>query len=775
MKNYILLFAIIGVFFSCGEKANNSTTYNNNADQQSYKSNVDFNYGEKIEEIISQMTIEEKVGQMTQINIDVVSEGEVYNLVEPHELNMDKLKKCIQEYHVGSILNCGGHTYTREHWNEIITTVQKMSMEETRLKIPIIYGIDAIHGANYTVGATLFPQEIAQAATWNPEIVEKGAAITAYDVSASGISWNFSPVLDLGREPLWGRFFETYGEDVYLAKTMGKACVKGYQGDDPSHPEKVAACLKHFLGYSMPLSGKDRTPAWIPERMLREYFLPTFQTAIDEGALTIMINSGEVNGVPVHADYNILTTLLRDELGFKGLAVTDWEDIIKLYKDHHIATDMKDAVRQAIVAGIDMSMTPNDYTFNDALIELVKEGTVPETRLDESVRRILWVKMQLGLFEKPYHDFNSFTKFSSEEHSLASLNAARECITMVKNDGVLPLSKSTKVLVTGPGANSINYMNGGWTHTWQGDDKKYNTQDKKTIKEAIESIVENVNYVEGTTLNELTNINEAIKKARESDVVVVCLAEDPATEGPADINLLDFPKAQQQLVKELSKTGKSIVLVSTTARPRIMREIEPLAHAILIGYLPGDEGGVAIAETLFGDNNPSGKLPFTYPKYQGLNVVYDHKHTEKFDRFAGQTSSLGEEAKPSVNTTNSQWDFGYGLSYSSFEYSNLVLDKNQYTKNDTIRISIEVMNNSPIDGKEVVQVYVSDLVASITPSVKRLRAFKKTFIPKAESETVLLSIPVSELAFVNRESQWTVEEGDFKIAVGDQEKIFIVK
>ncbi|MFP5470580.1 MAG: beta-glucosidase [Bacteroidia bacterium] len=754
------IFFILIVFVCCSSCQNNSQKNS-------------FPYGDDIEQMIAKMSIEEKVGQMTQINIDAISVGEIYNLVEPHQLDSAKLDIAINKYFVGSFLNAGGHTYTREHWREIITTVQNKATTQGN-KIPIIYGIDAIHGANYTVGATLFPQQIAQAATWNPDLVEQAASITAYDVSASGISWNFSPVLDLGRQPLWGRFFETYGEDVYLAKTMAKACVRGYQGDDVSHPEKVAACLKHFVGYSMPLSGKDRTPAWIPERQLREYFLPTFEAAIKEGALTLMINSGEVNGIPVHADYNILTKLLREELGFKGIAVTDWEDVAKLYKDHHIATDMKDAVYQAVMAGIDMSMTPNDYTFNDALIELVKEGKVPESRLDESVRRILWVKKQLGLFEKPYHDFDSFIKFGSEEHALVSLNAARECITMVKNEGALPISKTAKVLVTGPGANSLNYMNGGWTHTWQGEETKYNTVGKKTIIEAIKDIAQNVSYVEGASLDKDINTNKAIAQARNADVLIVCLAEKAATEGPADINLSDFPEAQQNLVKELRKTGKPIVLVTTTNRPLIMRDIEPLANAILIGYLPGDEGGIAIAETLFGDNNPSGKLPFTYPKYPGLHVVYDHKHTEKFDRFLGQTSSLGDQT-PVVNTTNSQWDFGYGLSYSSFEYSNVSIDKKEYSQNDTIYVSIEIQNTSNIDGKEVVQVYVSDLVASVTPSIKRLRAFKKIEIKGGQSKKVKLSIPISELAFVNRDNLWQVESGDFELSINSQKINFLVK
>jgi beta-glucosidase len=761
LKKSFACIAIAGTLFSCNQSGTNNSKDN-------------FSYGEDIEAMIAKMSVEEKVGQMTQLNIDAISVGEIYNLVEPHQLDSAKLDTAINKYFIGSFLNAGGHTYTREHWKEIITTIQKKATTQGN-KLPIIYGIDAIHGANYTVGATLFPQQIAQAATWNPDLVEQAAAITAYDVSASGISWNFSPVLDLARQPLWGRFFETYGEDVYLAKTMARACVKGYQGTDSSHPEKVAACLKHFVGYSMPLSGKDRTPAWIPERHLREYFLPAFQEAMNQGALTIMINSGEMNGIPVHADYDILTTLLRKEMGFKGIAVTDWEDVAKLYKDHRVAKDMKEAVKIAVNAGIDMSMTPNDYSFNDALIELVKEGTITESRLDESVRRILWVKKQLGLFEKPYHDFDSFTKFSSDEHALVSLNTARECITLVKNENnILPVSIQAKILVTGPGANSLNYMNGGWTHTWQGDETKYNTVGKKTIIEAFKSIAAKVEYVEGTTLEKDINTTKAVAAAKNSDVIIVCLAEDPATEGPADVNLLEFSKAQQNLVVELSKTGKPVILVTTTNRPIIIREIEPLVKGILIAYLPSDEGGIAIAETVFGDNNPSGKLPFTYPKYQGLHVVYDHKHTEKFDRFLGQVSSLGD-AVPSVNTTNSQWDFGYGLSYSSFEYSNLTIDKNEFAKNENIKVSVDVKNTSGVEGKEVIQVYISDLVASITPSVKRLRAFKKVTIKPGETQKVELTIPVSELAFVNKSNTWEVESGEFELSIKSQKNKFLVK
>ena len=733
--------------------------------EQLEKSNIESS-DSLIDNLIKKMSIEQKVGQMTQINIDVISKGKIYNLEIPHQIDSAKLDIAINKYFVGSILNAAGYPFSRDHWKSIITTIQTKALSEGS-KTPIIYGIDAVHGANYTIGATLFPQQIALAATWNPKLVEEAAAITAYDVAASGIPWNFSPVLDLARQPLWGRYYETFGEDVHLAKTMGKAFIKGYQGKNVKQQYKVAACLKHYVGYSFPLSGKDRTPAWIPDRMLKEYFLPTFKAAIDEGALSIMVNSGEVNGIPVHASHQLLTKVLREEFGFEGIILTDWEDIIKLYKDHHIASNMKEAVLLAINAGIDMSMTPNDYSFNNALIALVKEGSIKESRLDESVRRILITKRKLGLFKTPYPNFDDFPKFGSNEHIAKSLQAAKESITLVKNENILPLSTSAKILVTGPGANSLNYMNGGWTHTWQGDETKYNTPGKKTIQESLKLLSKNITYMEGSTLDSDVNTLETLEEAKNHDVIVICLAEDPAAEGPADINSLDFPKAQQNLVKQLSKSGKPIVVVTTTARPRIMREIEPLMNGILIAYLPGDEGGKAISETLFGLNNPSGKLPFTYPKYQGINISYDHKHTEKTNRFLGQTSSLSEyEAK--FKGLVYQWDFGYGLSYSKFSYSNLKLDKKKYSKLDTIKIDITIENLSEIGGNEVIQVYCSDLVASITPSVKRLRGFKKLYLKANQSRTIKLFIPINELAFVGKENKWITESGEFILSIGNK-------
>jgi len=723
-----------------------------------------FDYGADIEEMISKMSIEEKVGQMTQINLDVISVGEVFNLVEPHQLDEVKLDSAINHYFVGSILNVGGHTYTRGHWDTIITNIQTKAIAEGN-HIPIFYGIDAIHGVNYTVGATLFPQEIGQAATWNPDLVHQAASITAYECRASGIPWNFSPVLDMGRQPLWSRFFETYGEDVHLAKAMTNACITGYQGEDPAHPEKVASCMKHFLGYSVPLSGKDRTPAWIPDRQLREYFLPTFETAIADDALTVMINSGEVNGIPVHANPEILTTLLRDELGFKGLAVTDWEDIIKLYRDHKIAKDMDEAVKLSIMAGIDMSMTPNNYSFNRSLIRLVKNGEVPESRLDESCRRILWVKQQLGILDNPIPDFSAYNKFGGEEHKTAALNAALESVTLLKNEeATLPLDKSEKVFVCGPAANSLNILNGAWTHTWQGVDDKYNTEGANTIYQALQNYAPGkVEYAMGSELDSITDLKAAIAKAKRSDVIVICLGEIPNTEKPGDIEDLNLPQAQQDLVNAMSKLGKPIVFVMVFNRPLIVRQIEPHASAILHAYLPGDFGGDALAKLLYGEVSPSGKLPFTYPRHTGSFVTYDHKHTEKLDKNFG------------YNAFNPQWEFGHGLSYAAFNYTELALNKDTFGMQDTIHVAFQLANSSDITAKEVTPVYISDLVASITPSVKRLRGFTKVELAGNASTEVQIAIPITELAFVNAANEWVVEAGDFELMVDTMSLTFSVK
>ncbi|MBK9506059.1 MAG: glycoside hydrolase family 3 C-terminal domain-containing protein [Bacteroidetes bacterium] len=717
------------------------------------QSNVD------IDALLSKMTIEEKVGQMTQLNLDVVCEGGIYNLVEPHHIEPTKLHKALVEYHVGSILNCGGHAYGLDQWHTIINTIQQVATTETRLKIPVIYGIDAIHGANYTLGSTLFPQPLAQAASWNTDMVKRGGEITAYEVRATGIPWNFSPVLDLGRDPRWSRLFETYGEDVLLATEMGLATIEGYQGNNLADAYHVAACMKHFLGYSMPRTGKDRTPVYIDEIQLREYFLPTFQAAINAGAATVMINSGELNGIPVHADKKILTDLLRSELGFKGVAVTDWEDIMKLNNIHMVAPTLKDAVYMAIDAGIDMCMVPNDYDFTILLTELVKEGNISEARLDVSVKRILELKKQLGLFEQPFTPANTdYKKFGSTEFARAAQNMAEESITLLKNNNqVLPIQQSAKILVTGPAANSMTYLNGAWTRTWQGTDTIWNDQSKYTIREAFNPAT--TTFIASDNMSDTDVREKMFAAAKASDVIIICLGEKPSTEKVGDIDALTMPDNQQQLVGLLKSTGKPVVLVLVENRPLIVNDIEPLCDAIVLAYEPGDYGGLALANIIYGKVNPSGKLPFTYPRHEASLLWYDHKHTETLDQTFGRKAF------------NPQWEFGYGLSYTTFQYSNLKIS-NDTLSTGNLQISVDVTNTGTTTGKEVVQFYIADRYASITPSVKRLRGFEKVEIKPGATHIVTFTISAKDLAFVGRDEKWISEAGWFDIMLGSEKSSF---
>lgn len=721
-----------------------------------------------LDSLISIMTVEEKAGQMTQIDLGLIAEGDICALKNPQSINAEKLKSAIVNYHVGSILNvgCASGTISLSNWHKIITQLQEENAKQSRINTPIIYGIDAIHGANYTMGATLFPQEIGQAATWNPELVQKGYEITAYETRASGLPWNFSPVLDLGRQPLWSRFFETFGEDVYLATSMGKVAIYGLQGNDVSTKYKVAACMKHFLGYSMSLSGKDRTPAWISDRELREYFLPTFQAAINQGAKTVMINSGDINGTPVHINYDILTKLLRDELGFKGVAVTDWEDVYKLVAIHHVAATKKEAVRMAIMAGIDMSMTPNDYEFTKLLVELVKEGTIPESRIDVSVKRILQLKKDLGLFNQTQFPEKDYPLFGSKQHAEGSYQVAAESITLLKNtNAILPLTnKKENILVCGPAANSLNILNGAWTHTWQGVDTTHNTPGKLTILQALQkSNSATIQYALGSSLDSLINIDDCIAKAKNADKIIICLGELPCTELPGNIDNLDLPVAQQTLVARLKELNKPIILVCCFNRPRIIKNPAKAANAILYAYLPGDEGGRAIADCIFGKINPSGKLPFTYPADVNAIVHYDHKGTDDMD------------VDFSTNAYRPQFDFGFGLSYTQFEYGDVVLSKNTLSDNDSISIKVQVKNSGQLKGKEVVQLYYKDLYASITPSVKKLMGFKKIELDVAQSKEVEFVIHKDDLSFINKDLKRVTEPGDFELMINNKKKTINVK
>tara|TARA_B100000497_G_C7694627_1_gene423697 strand:+ start:2447 stop:4684 length:2238 start_codon:yes stop_codon:yes gene_type:complete len=732
-SNYLYLFLLAVV--ACNQPQNQEKTSVN------------------VDDIISKMSVKEKVGQMTQLNLDVISVGEVFDLKEPHELDSAKLRKAIVEYGVGSILNVGGHAYTLENWNHIIKTIQSIATTETNHGVPIIYGIDAIHGANYLLGGTLFPQPLAQAATFNPDMARQAAAMTAYETRASGIPWNFSPVLDVARQPLWSRVFETYGEDVYLCKRMGVATIEGYQGNDASDPYRVASCMKHFLGYSWSFTGKDRTTAYIPETQMREYFLPTFEAAVEAGSLSVMINSGDVNGIPVHADKGILTDLLRTELKFDGVAVTDWEDIIKLHQFHKVAPTLKEAVKMAINAGIDMSMVPNDYEFSDLLLELVNEGEVPMSRIDESVRRILVMKQRLGLFEDPFTpDNHEYPLVASDSFVNHSYQIAAEAITLLKNaNGALPISQDKRIFVTGPMANSLTMINGSWGRTWQGTDEQWDDTTKNTILGSILANFTDVTFEQGCDIDTFMNKEVAYNKARSSDLIIACMGEFPSTEKPGDIHSLNLEEAQIEYVKGLAKLGKPIVMVLVENRARVIREIEPLCESIVLAYQPSENGSGAVADVLSGEINPSGKLPITYPKYTNSLILYDHKYTDQLN------IDFGLEA------FEPQYEFGHGLSYTEFEYSDLKVNK--AADNQSISVSVNVTNKGKLDGKESVLVFVSDLYASITPSVRRLRAFDKQVIKAGETITLEFVIEANELAFVNSNNQWVTEPGDYMVSI----------
>ncbi|RMD75258.1 MAG: beta-glucosidase [Bacteroidetes bacterium] len=702
---------------------------------------------------------------MTQVSADVVLVGEPYNIELPYKIDPDKLHRAVVEYGVGSILNVPtGDLPDLARWRHLITAIQEKA-QETRLKIPVLYGFDAIHGCNYIEGATMFPQPLATAATWNPELARAAAEVTAYETRAAGLTWNFSPAMDVGRNPEWPRFWESFGEDVFMNKTMGLAVVQGYQGDDPADKYRVAACLKHFTGYGMPFSGKDRTPIILPENMLREYYLPQYKACIDAGALTIMVNSGEINGTPVHADKHILTDILRGELGFQGLLVTDWADIEYLHTRHKVAPTMKDAVRMAVEAGIDMSMTPMSLEFADILVELVEEGTIPESRIDESVRRILRVKKALGLFDQPYYPQSEYGDFASEASRQLSLEAARESIVLLKNeDQTLPLPASAKILVTGPTAHTMRSLNGGWTCSWQGDNADECLAHKHTILEGLQDRLGagQVSYVPGATFDSLLDVRAAVRAARRADYVVLCLGELSYTEDWGNLNDMDLPRAQIELAEALIATGKPVILVLAEGRPRVFRPIEPGVSAVVAAFYPGPEGGDALADVLTGAVNPSGKLPFTYPKYSNSLVPYDHKYTE--DR---EMPKAGKSFDP-------QYPFGHGLSYTTFGYAGLSLSQKSYQPTDTIVVRVQVQNTGSRAGKEVVQVYVSDLYASITPPVRRLRAFRKVALEAGETKEVTFEIPVSELAFVNAQNEWVLEPGDFILEVGGLQAPFSV-
>jgi beta-glucosidase len=730
-------------------------------------------YSQKIEALLKQMTVEEKVGQMTQLTLAMIVNG--------HDQNIDvdpvKLQKAVGQYGVGSILNVYDQALTPDKWQDIITQIQNAA-KKSRLGIPVIYGIDSIHGANYVQGATLFPQEIGMAATWNPELMKRASEISAMETRAVGIPWSFSPVLDIGRQPLWSRFWETFGEDPYLAEVMGVAFVRGMEGSDIASQDHVAVSLKHYMGYSFPLNGRDRTSAWIPENYLREYFLPTFATAVEAGAHTVMVNSGDINGIPAHANRHILTDILRDELGFKGFVVSDWADIKRLVRDWRVAATEKEATRMAVMAGIDMSMVPSDYSFADLLVALVKEGAVPQSRIDEAVRRILQVKFELGLFDNPMPNADLKSKIGLAESRQAALQTAQESITLLKNtNDLLPLSKAQKVLVTGPTADSMISLNNGWTYVWQGSELSLYPKDRPTIRQAIEAKLgaAHITYAPGTritrrvgspsnstpsNIEEEVDISAAVEAARNADVVVLCLGEGSYCETPGSISDLTLGEPQLKLAEAIEATGKPVVIVLVEGRPRIINRIVDKAGAILMAYNPSNEGGQAIADTLFGDINPSGKLPFTYPRAVNGLVTYDHRTFEtEGDHFA---------IRP-------QFEFGYGISYTSFGYGDLRLSQKTISGNEELSVSVTVSNTGRRAGKEVAQLYITDLVASIAPAGKRLKRFAKISLQPGQSRRLNFKLRREDLSFIGNDSKPVAEPGDFDVMIGGLRARFTLK
>lgn len=740
----------------------------------------------KIDELMSKMSITDKVGQMTQINLNkvlVTKNGSGYDnndgLIDPALLDT-----AVNKYKVGSLLNAINHAYSLDQWDNIINQIQDAAKKNDPA-IPVLYGIDAIHGTTFTLNSTLFPHNIGVGASRNPQVAKTAADITAMEVRASGIRWNFDPVLDLGRMPLWPRFPETFGEDPVLIEKMGVATILGYEEDGLDQPTAVASCMKHFIGYSASRSGRDRTPSYIPEIELREYYLPQFKAAIDAGSSTIMINSGEVNGIPVHGNKYLLTTVLRDELGFDGLVVTDWEDINRLYERHMVSPSLKEAVKTAVLAGVDMSMTPHDFKFATLLKELCEDPNEKEVmaRVDESVRRILALKMKVGLFENDRLEPAARENFGKEAYGQAALDAARQTMTLLKNENnVLPLSKGKKVLLAGPNANNLGSLHGCWSYTWQGADEtaEWNhietgekvtldlyPESTKTIKEAFEAKIGAGNVICKSVqdYSSTTNVDVAALKrdAAKADVIVLCLGENAYAESPGSIRDLTLNAEQIALAKAAIATNKPVVLVLVEGRPRVISSFVDGVQGVIQAYWPGSKGADAIADVVFGDYNPAGKLPYSYPRHTGDFVAYDHKWTEvNVEQSPGTFTDTGYQP---------QWPFGYGLSYTTFEYSDFTLDKTELVGDGKLTVSVNVTNTGDRDGEEVVELYTRDMYASTVPSLRRLRDFTRVAIKVGETKTVTFELDKSDLSFVKQDLETAkfervTEEGEFKVMLG---------
>ena len=763
MKKTLISISMLAL--ACTANANIHTT---NANIPVIKS--DAKIEAKVDQTLKKLTLEEKVGQMMEIVIDLLGGNDKNGVFYIDEHKADSI---FSHYKVGSILNAPNTCApTAKQWEKYMAQIQKLSMK--RMGVPCIFGLDQNHGSTYTQGGTLFPQNINVAATFNREIARRSAEATAYETRAASVPWTYSPTVDLGRDARWPRIWENFGEDCYLSSEMGKAMVYGFQGEDPNHIDQyhIATSMKHFMGYGVPWTGKDRTPAYISPADLREKHFAPFLAGIEAGALSVMVNSASVNGMPMHANKEILTHWLKEQTGWDGVLITDWADVNNLYTREMVAKDKKDALRIAINAGIDMVMEPYSCDACGYIIELVNEGKIPMSRIDDACRRVLRMKYRLGLFEHPTQKLKNYPLFGGEQFAQLALEGATESMVLLKNNNnILPLQKGKKILLTGPNANQMRCLDGGWSYTWQGNRTDEFAGKYNTIYEALcnEYGKENIVLNQGVTYNEAgkyweenePQIAAAVEAAKHVDVVVACIGENSYTETPGNLTDLWLSENQRNLVKALATTGKPIILVLNEGRPRLIADIEPLAQGVVDILIPGNYGGDALAQLLSGKANFSGKMPYTYPKEINSLANYDFKKSEEVGTMEG---AYDYNAK-----ITQQWGFGQGLSYTTYQYSNLKVDKASFAHDDVIRVSVEVKNTGKVAGKESVLLFSSDLMASMVPDGRRLRAFDKVALQPGESKTVTFDLKANDLAFVGWDGKWILEEGDFKLMVADQQ------
>ena len=723
----------------------------------------------QVEQTLKKLTLEEKIGQMMELVTDLFGANDKNGVFYIDEHKTDSI---LSRYKIGSILNAPNTCApTAKQWEKYISQIQKISMK--RIGIPCVFGLDQNHGSTYTQGGTLFPQNINVAATFNREIARRSAEATAYETRAVSIPWTYSPTVDLGRDARWPRIWENFGEDCYLSSEMGKAMVYGFQGEDPNNIDQyhIATSMKHFMGYGVPWTGKDRTPAYISPADLREKHFAPFLAGLQAGALTVMVNSASVNGMPMHANKDILTGWLKEETGWDGVLITDWADINNLYTREMVAKDKKDALRIAINAGIDMIMEPYSCDACGYLVELVKEGKIPMSRIDDACRRVLRMKYRLDLFKNPTQKLKNYPKFGGEEFAKLALEGATESMVLLKNEGnILPLQHGKKILLTGPNANQMRCLDGGWSYTWQGHRADEFAGKYNTIYEAFcnEYGKENVILNQGVTYNEKgkyweenePQIQGAVAAAKDADVIVACIGENSYTETPGNLTDLWLSENQRNLVKALAQTGKPVILVLNEGRPRLIADIEPLAQGIVNILIPGNMGGDALANLVSGKSNFSGKMPYTYPKEINSLANYDFKKSEEVGTMEGAYDYNAKITK--------QWGFGYGLSYTSYKYSNLKVSQSDFRHGDIIKVSVDVKNTGKVAGKESVLLFSSDLIASMVPDGRRLRAFDKVELQPGETKTVTFNLNADDLAFVGYDGKWVLEEGDFKLMIADQ-------